>query len=241
MLTSTITRRVTHMTDHDTDAFLTSLRLADSFLPVGAYTASYGIEQFVQTDRIEDADDLRAVLNDYLRSVVGPGEIVALSNAHAASADGDVEALIEIDRRLHSMTLPAEFRTSSEKAGEQVLSLFGDDGVTATYASAVEDGRTPGNYVVALAVVAQREGIAREQTCLVHGYSFVTDLLGAAQRLGRLSHTEIQRVLDELRPVIAEVVEEYHNRPLDAMWSFAPTTELMGMDHERAERRLFMS
>ena len=229
------------MTDHDTDAFLTSLRLADSFLPVGAYTASYGIEQFIQTDRIEDADDLREVLEDYLRSVVGPAEIVALSNAHTASAEGDVNALVEIDRRLHSMTLPAEFRESSEKAGEQVLSLFGEGSTAGKYASAVEDGRTPGNYVVALAAVAQHEGLTHEQACLVHGYSFITDLLGAAQRLGRLSHTEIQRVLDELRLIIGEVVEEYRDQPLDAMWSFAPTTELMGMGHERADRRLFMS
>ncbi|QSG02159.1 urease accessory protein UreF [Natranaeroarchaeum sulfidigenes] len=94
---------------------------------------------------------------------------------------------------------------------------------------------------VLIAAVAQHEGLTHEQACLVHGYSFITDLLGAAQRLGRLSHTEIQRVLDELRPIIGEVVEEYRDQPLDAMWSFAPTTELMGMGHERADRRLFMS
>jgi len=234
-------KRATGMTESSADAFLTSLRLADSFLPVGAYTASYGIEQFIQTDRIDDAADLRAVLDDYLRSVVGPAEIVALGNAHTAAAREDGEALIEIDRRLHSMTVPAEFRESSEKAGEQVLSLF-DGGTTApAYLAAVEDGRAPGNYVVALAAIAQQRGLSREQACLVHGYSFVTDLLGAAQRLGRLAHTDIQRILDELRPVLTEVVDRYHNRPLDAMWSFAPTTELMGMGHERADRRLFMS
>lgn len=224
------------------NAFLTSLRLADSFLPVGAYTASYGIEQFVQTDRITDADDLRAVIDDYLRAIVGPCEIVALGNAHRAAEAGKLDRILEIDHRLHSMTLPAEFRDSSEKAGEQVLSLFADEGsISGDYADAVEHGRTPGNYVVALAVVATRRGLSGEQVCLVHAYSLVTDLLGAAQRLGRLSHTEVQRVLDELRPVIVDACETWWARPLDSMWSFAPTTELMGMAHERADRRLFMS
>ncbi len=32
-------------------AALESFRLADSFLPVGTYTVSYGLEQFIQDDR----------------------------------------------------------------------------------------------------------------------------------------------------------------------------------------------
>lgn len=226
----------------DAGAFLTSLRLADSFLPVGAYTASYGIEQFLETGRIDNADDLRAVLEDYLHAIVGPAEIIALANTHRAAAAGDVDQVVEIDRRLHSMTLPAEFRKSSEKAGDQILSLFSDEVSTvSTYAAAVEDGRTPGNYVVALAVVGQREGMSVEQACLVHAYSFVTDLLGAAQRLGRLSHVEIQQVLDGLQPEIETVCDRWSSRSLDEMWSFAPTVETMSMTHERADRRLFMS
>lgn len=229
--------------DAEPGAFISGLRLADSFLPVGSYTASYGLEQFVQTDRIETADDLRAVLEDYLRGVVGPCEVVALANAHEAAAAGDTGRLIEVDRRLHSMTLPEEFRTSSEKAGEQLLDLFAesDDGVLEAYADAVDGDRAPGNYAVALAVAARRRGLSRDRACLVFCYSFVTDLLGAAQRLGRLGHTEIQEVLVDLRPVLVEVCERYAGRDLAAMRSFAPAVELMGMGHENADRRLFMS
>lgn len=227
--------------DGEPDAFLSGLRLADSFLPVGSYTASYGIEQFLETDRIESADDLRAVLEDYLRGVVGPCEVVALANAHAVD---DRDRLIEIDRRLHSMTLPEEFRTSSEKAGEQLLDLLVDDASpdpSAAYAAAVERGEAPGNYAVALAVVARRRGLSRERACLVYVYSFATGLLGAAQRLGRFGHTEIQELLADLRPLLVDVCERHGDRDLAAMRSFAPTVELMGIGHERADRRLFMS
>lgn len=227
-------------------AFLSGLRLADSFLPVGSYTASYGVEQFVQTDRIETAEDLRIVLEDYLREVVGPCEVVALANAYDAAAAGDCDRLVAVDRRLHSMTLPEEFRTSSERAGEQLLDLFAeeaspDDGPAGAYLEAVESGRAPGNYAVALAVVAHRRGLSRDRACLVYAYSFTTGLLGAAQRLGRLGHTAIQNVLADLRPLIVDVCETYADRDLAAMRSFAPTVEVMGMCHEDADRRLFMS
>ena len=44
------------------DATLESFRLADSFLPVGTYSVSYGLEQFVADGRVKDAADLEALL-----------------------------------------------------------------------------------------------------------------------------------------------------------------------------------
>jgi SAM-dependent methyltransferase len=41
----------------DPSSFLTALRLSDSFLPVGGYTASYGLEQYINEDRIEEVRD----------------------------------------------------------------------------------------------------------------------------------------------------------------------------------------
>ncbi len=69
----------------------------------------------------------------------------------------------------------------------------------------------------------------------------MTGLLGAAQRLGRLGHTEIQAVLESVQSVVTEVCERYADADVTAMTSFAPLAEIMGMRHERAGRRLFMS
>ena len=277
----------------DPDAFLTALRLSDSFLPVGGYTASYGLEQYLNEDRIEDGDDLRELIAAYLRRLVGPCETVAVANAHAASGDGDLEALLAVDERLHAVTMPAEFRESSTKAGAKLCELLletdgaatsstppssapsavadggrgsgesdggdesdaesasdvGDDGngdtadrsLETAFVDAVETDATPGHYPVVFGVVAQRRGLSRLEACLSHAYSFVTGLLGAAQRLGRFGHTEIQRVLEDLRPVIEEVCERHVDDDAAAMVSFAPLAEIMGMRHERAGRRLFMS
>ncbi|WP_255192112.1 urease accessory protein UreF [Natronobeatus ordinarius] len=238
----------------DPASFLTALRLADSFLPVGTYTASYGIEQYVNEGRLEDADALCDLLEGYLRRIVGPVDVVALSNAHAASAAGDLEHLLATDERLHAVTLPAEFRRSATLAGEGLLALFDsvvgaaepdttDDGATlpAAYAAAVEAGETPGSYPVVLGLSTAAAGIPRTDACLLGAYTFVTETLGAAQRLGRFGHTEIQHVLSALLPVVEAVCDRYVDADLETMGSFAPLADVMGMRHERADVRLFTS
>ncbi|WP_226042083.1 urease accessory UreF family protein [Natrinema sp. DC36] len=254
----------------DPSSFLTALRLSDSFLPVGGYTTSYGLEQYINEDRVETGDDLRELLAAYLRRVVGPCETVALANAHAACADADLERLLAVDERLHAVTLPREFRESSTKAGAKLSELFGSNGTAGSnagernghghgassdateaatdggeFATAVADavdiGSTPGHYPVVFGVVTASRGLSRLEACLAHAYSFVSGLLGAAQRLGRFGHTEIQSVLERLEPTITEVCERHVDDEPAAMASFAPLAEIMGMNHERAGRRLFMS
>ena len=247
-------------------ALLTAMRLSDSMLPVGTYTASYGVEQYLNEGEIETADQLGELLAGYLRGVIGPAEIVALGHAHRSAATGDLDGVLAADERLGAATLPAEFRDSSTKAGRKLLDLIAEtdgvpvddaggesgidgdplagaavDGTVAELAAACEAGRADGHYPVVLGVVCQRAGLSSREAALANAYGSVSGLLAAAQRLGRFGHTAIQSQLSALFPVIEEVSDRYHDAELDAMCSFAPLTDVMGMSHERADRRLFMS
>ena len=244
----------------DPTPFLTALRLSDSFLPTGGYTSSYGLEQYLNEDRIETADELQAVIRGYLERIVGPCETVAVANAHDAAAGADLEALLAVDERLHAVTMAAEFRESSTKAGRQLSELIlveddqhhsplegdesepgGDRPLAEVYAEAIDSGETPGHYPVVFGIVAAQNGLSKREACLAQAYSFVTGVLGATQRLGRFSHTDIQSILADLLPVITDICERHVDDDITAMASFAPLTEIMGMRHERAGRRLFMS
>lgn len=223
---------------------LAAFQLADSFLPVGSYTTSYGLEQFIERGAVADAADLQALLTDYLRQQFGPCDVVALTAAHEASAEGDLEAILAADRRQRAVTMPAEFRESSTASGRRLLDLVDEllaDSLLEAYADRVAADEAPGNYAVVTGVVAQREGIAADRARLLAGHSFLVGLLGAAQRLAGIGHTETQAILRELRPVVASVCAEHADGDLSKMRSFAPRIELMGMTHERAERRLFVS
>lgn len=228
---------------------LESMRLADSSLPVGTDSVSYGLEAFVAADRVEDADDLAGLLETYLRRQLGPGDLVALRAAHAgatadATGEGDLEAVCRADRRLEAVTLPAEFRESAARTGGRLLSLqreLRDDPFLDEYAAAVEDGEAPGAYPVVLGVVAARAGVDERRTCLVACQEFATAFVGAAQRLLQLGHTDVQRAIVECQPTMAAAVADSVDRSLADMTPFAPLVDVQSAAHERADRRLFLS
>ncbi len=234
------------------EALLTALRLSDSMLPVGTYTASYGVEQYLNEGKIDTAAELGDLIDGYLHGVIGPAEIVALGHAYRSAAAGGLEGVLAADERLAATTLPAEFRDSSTKAGGKLLQLLDEieDGLFAPtdtaqligkYTAACEDGRTRGHYPVVLGVVCQQASLGCREAALVSAYGSVTGLLGAAQRLGRFGHTAIQALLLRLFPVMEDICDRYYETDLTAMCSFAPLADVMGMAHERADRRLFMS
>ena len=233
-------------------AFLTAMRFADSFLPVGTYTSSYGLEQYLNEGRVESSSELGSLVEAYLERIVGPAETVALANAHSAAATDDFDAILTADERLHAATLPKEFRTGSTRAGGKLLELLGEtdpellgegtpDETLSEFANAVAAGESPGHYPVVVGAVAQHAGIGRREACLVGMYSFTTELLGAAQRLGRFGHTDVQAQLTKLLPVIEDIVDDYADSDIETLATFAPLAETMGMAHERADRRLFIS
>jgi urease accessory protein len=219
---------------------LTALQLADSFLPVGTYTFSYGLETLVEEGRVEDADDLGDVVEDLLVGRFGPTEMVAAANAYDAAEKGDLSAVEEADRRLTAATVAREPREASAKSGERLLRLFADTSeapLVARYA----DREPPSNHAVAVAVVASAQGVGREKAGAVVGYSFVTDLLGAGMRLLSVGHHDAQRVLNDTKPVVERVWSENADRPLGELSSVTYIGDTACMRHEDAESRLFFS
>jgi urease accessory protein len=222
------------------DPALTGFQLADSFLPVGSYSCSYALEQFVQSDRVTDAADLRALLETYLRRQLGPCELVALRVAHRAGSAGDVDRLVEADERLHAATLPAEFRESATRSGGRLCDLWCDTR-DCPFLEAYRERDSPQQYAVVLGAVAGLEGVDERRACLLYGYSFCSDMLGAAQRLLSLGHTDAQRLIQALKPVVSEAVETSADRSLAHLTPFAPLVDIEAANHERAQRRLFVS
>ena len=223
--------------------FLSAVQLSDSFFPTGLYTLSHGLEAFLQAGLISKAD-VEALLQDYLENVLGPADCVALSHAHRAAAGRDLARLLEIDRRLFAMKLVREAREASRRVGRRILTTavqLNPDSLLADYRAAVDSGTCPGNAAVALGATAAALGIARQEAMLIELYTFSTSLLGAAMRLIRLDHEEVQRILARLKPVMVRVVQENLGRGLQEMRAFAPLIDIMGMAHERAPIRLFIS
>jgi len=224
-------------------AFLSALQSSDTFFPTGLYTLSHGLESFVQANLVSKAN-LEDLLLDYLENVLGPADAVAVSHAHRATEGRDLSRLMEIDRRLLAMKLVREPRESSRRVGKRILTTavaLTPDSLLQDYRAAVESNVAPGNSAVALGAVTATFRIGRREAMLIELYTFTASVLGAAMRLIRLDHQESQLLLARLKPSMVRVVQENQGKDLQDMRAFAPFIDIMGMEHERARIRLFIS
>ncbi|MCY4558715.1 MAG: urease accessory protein UreF [Chloroflexi bacterium] len=229
-------------------SYLAALQLADSFFPSGTYAHSQGLEGMVTRGWVRNADDLGEYLRNLLTWSILPCDGVALLNAHPAARDGDLTTLVEIDWRLHAMKLPAELRVASGHAGRRILDetaplLLGETGraVHGEFRRLVTERETPGTGAVALGVAAGAVGIDAGNALLMHCHSFAVGVLGAAQRLLPITHSEAQRILHGLHQPVIGAMAALQYRDWREMTSFAPQTDIASMMHEHDDVRMFAS
>ena len=229
-------------------SFLAALQLADSFFPSGTYAHSQGLEGMVTRGWVRNADDLGEYLRNLLTWSILPCDGVALLNAHRAARVGDLATLVDIDWHLHAMKLPAELRVASGRAGRRILDetaplLSGATGcaVHGEFRRLVTERETPGTGAVALGVASCAAGIDAENALLMQCHSFAVGVLGAAQRLLPITHTEAQRILHGLHEPVISATTALQHRDWREMTSFNPQADIAAMLHEHDDVRMFAS
>jgi urease accessory protein len=225
-------------------ADLSMLQLSDSFFPTGMYSMSNGLEAIFYSGKKMKAEELRELIATLLQYQIGPADCTALGNAYEQAAKSNLPELLEVDRAIFSMKLVQEIRDASIRSGTQLVRCirsFSNNKILCQYDDAIRSGRAFGPYPVALAVAATAFLIPKEKTALMMLYSFSVSMVGAALRLGMLQHFDGQKVIDELKPTILNVIKENINRPLEGIWQFAPSTDIIQISHERMNSKMFIT
>ncbi|MGB6199883.1 MAG: urease accessory protein UreF [Candidatus Acidiferrales bacterium] len=229
----------------DTDALLSLLQFADGLFPAGGYAHSFGLETYVQSGAVSDAAGVESFVRAYLENSAGPTDAVAAISAARAAVVGDLTACLELDAALEAMKCAAELRDASRQMGRQTLRIaatLGDNAIVGEFFAAVTAGRTPGHHAVAFGVIAGAQNWDAQATASALLYATSAQLVGAALRLMPLGQLAGQRILSNLRPVIARLAVEAaeHGAP-DEIWSFVPAIEIAAMQHAQLSARLFRS
>lgn len=229
-------------------SFLSVLQLSDSAFPNGRYTLSYGLEAYAQAGALDASPRtaaLLALLRDSLRLGVAPSDGVALACAHRAiGADGrpDLGLATRADKRLTAVKLTREPREASIRTGRALLSTamaaFEIAGLR-EFAARVEDGRSPGNHAVILGLLSGWLGVPRIDAVAAELYAFSAGWTGAAVRLGLIDHRTAQRLLHRVRWITVAAALKAVDRDVDDISNRGPLPDVMAMQHEQAELRLF--
>lgn len=228
------------------------LQFGDSMLPVGAFAFSSGVESAVQQGVIRDPDTLR----DYALTALeqaAKGDGVVIVWATRAALGGNVKELIRIDHEVIARKLNEETRLMTTRMGKKLAEMgaeITENPLVALWRDAIRDGRTPGTYPVALALMfvvmglstqAQLDAGLLHEVLTVHLYGVAMTILNASMRLMRITHIDIQRVLYGLTRRFDPLCRMSMRLSLDQMSAFAPMTDILAANHVRARVRLFMN
>ena len=228
------------------------LQLSDSALPVGAMNQSFGLENLVAEESLNN-DQLETFLNAYL-SEVGWFEGSFCGAAYrlgtdAADAEFQVQQWLDLNVRFSAFKLARESRMASATLGRRFLGLVSNVSNLSQsdiLSAALEAARQTGieiHHSVAFGLAGAALGIDEEATLLAYLHQTLTNLVSACQRLLPLGQNQATQILWELKPLLAALVTEISDRELDLNEAacFAPLLEIGSMRHPSLPTRLFIS
>ena len=220
------------------------LQITDSFFPSGAFAYSWGLETYVTEARVRDMEGLGEFLRAYLAGMTGRCDALAVKLCLEAAGREDMQKVLRIDRLIHSMKLTREIREGSMQTGRQLLKVMGllhESAMLDGFAQAVERGGAHGHHAVVFALVCNSLGAATDEALAAYLYSAVAGIVSAGVRLIPIGHTEGQKVIEDIKPLLAGIAEEVLSLDEDDISAFAPGIEIRAMRHEHLYTRLFRS
>jgi urease accessory protein len=223
------------------DGVLSLLQLSDSFFPLGGYALSFGLEAFSQVGLLKNQAQVAALVETFVEQLATL-ECPAMRGAYSAAKRSDPKVLASIDRTLASFKNVKEFYEASRRTGRAILRTvdsFTPSSTLSQYLERIERNEAPGTYPVCLALASWHLGIDEERAVTLMLYTSVISVLGAAIRLGHLTHLEAQQILQALKQPLRAAAKRSASIPWRFMRAFAPTLDIMGMRHAYLSSRMF--
>jgi len=218
--------------------FLAMLQYGDSFFPTGSVSFSWGLEGLMESGAVSGASDVECFLLGQIRSRWAAYDRPALAAAHGAK--GDIDAITAVDAEVELTTLSSELRNASCRMGAAMLSVFQrlGDAPASAFRARIAAGAAHGHLPVVQGCLWQGAGLSLDDVLALSAHTFSTGLLGAAVRLGCITHIDAQRLLGAARREAA-LISETPPVPLHAMNAFAMEVEIAVMRHLNRDQRLF--
>ncbi len=187
---------------------------------------------------------VEAFLRSYLEGAVAPTDAVALLCASRSSKAADLPACFALDETLDAMKTASELRDASRQMGRQTLRVANHlpcTGLLTEFSGAVAKDFTPGHHPVIFGMIGGVMDWPAREMVSAYLYSTSAALVGAALRLMPLGQLAGQRILWNVKPLIASLAADAQDKTQADMWSFAPALEIASMRHALLDARLFRS
>ncbi len=209
--------------------------------PVGAFSYSSGIEWAVEAGDIDDADALSQWLQSMLTDGAGNNDGIFFAQSHRAVLAGDDAALLGIVELAAAFAPTRERHSETTALGRAFFEVTQAAWACAALARLQELWPGPLAYPVAVAAACAGHAVPLEPALHAFLTAVTSNWISSGLRLIPLGHTDGQRLLRSLEPVVATTVQRALAAELEDLGSATFRADLASALHETQYTRLFRS
>ncbi|WP_428912328.1 urease accessory protein UreF [Niallia sp. Krafla_26] len=223
---------------------LSLFQLCDSNFPTGAFSHSYGLESYIQENKIHDGETFFQWLYTYVHEQLIYSDGLASRLVYEALETEDLQKVWKIDRMLTVQNLPRETREGTQRIGERMLNLVEslyDIPILKVYRERINQKQSFGSPAIVFTMVGHHLEVPQSTTILYYLYSTISSLVQNAVRAIPLGQTAGQRIIQEFQDALIEATEKIQRLDEEDFGMVSPGLELSQMIHERVNIRIFMS
>ncbi|WWO99207.1 MAG: urease accessory UreF family protein [Candidatus Dasytiphilus stammeri] len=217
------------------------IQFADSFLPVGSFSFSNGIETAIQYGVVNDIKTLK----DFTYTTLLQNarcDCRAIIASCIAIKKKNYNILINYDLAVFNRKINEENRTMIVRMGKKFIEMavqIIEDPLFIWWLDLIKKGQTVGTYPITQSIIMSRLEITRREIIVMYQYGIAIMMLSAALRLMRITHITIQKILYEMSSHIDKFCYEAEQGSIENMNNYAPITDILASLHVNAFTRLF--
>ncbi len=221
------------------------LQIADSALPIGGYTHSWGLEGAIARGLVHDPESLERWTGQWLRTSLAPLEGVLVASGCRAARAGIPADLLALNRLAGASIVPPSTRGASREMGEQLLALGATWAWSASELAPFLRTRPEEpdgwHHPVAFGLLGALAGGGPEDVLTAYLHQAALGMIGAGVRAIPVGHTHGQQVLAYLQDDIRNLAAELCDRDPETAGAGCPFYEVLCDEQTRLYARMFRS
>lgn len=220
-------------------ALLHLLQLANSALPVGAFSYSEGLETVVQQSVMTNVEQLQHWLVQELHYGTMRIDGWVIRQVYDAIEQGNFRQLASWNHWLSAVRETEEMRLQSWQMGRSLAKLLPE--LNPDVAPLLQTCGDRCNFAIAFAIAAKQWNIGLEPAVLAYFHSWAANLINAGVKLIPLGQTQGQRLLTGLHADIEMATAAVLNYAEPQIYGCSWGLAIASMNHETLYSRLFRS
>lgn len=220
------------------------MHIHDSAFPMGSYTHSFGMETYIQENKIRTKEDLFDYCRSFLEENMTYCEAIFVKEAYQHSQKRNWDALIRLEKLYEAIKTASESRDATRMIGKQFLK--GILPVTPLedlllWNQKIINGEVSGQYPFVYSLYAANKKFDLQTTIMTYCYSSVTSLVFNGIRAIPLGQNAGIEIIHKLIPIIGKCAKVVENKSLHDLSNHSIGLEIASMKHRFLDSRLFIS